>query len=75
MLMSDVYHDEFRDLAKGLACARSAASRANRRGRFIPHGIDVEKRRRIPKAIVETTSPRILSSARKRGSETMALEK
>src|SRR5438874_914818 len=31
--MSLVYHDEFRELAKGLACARSVESRSARRGK------------------------------------------
>jgi hypothetical protein len=73
--MSLVYHDEFRELANGLARARNAASRPPRRARLITRGNDAERRRRIPMAVVETTAPRILSRARKHGSETIALEK
>jgi hypothetical protein len=73
--MSLVYHDGFRERANGLARAWSAASRPARRARFIPRGNDAERRRRIPMAVVETTALRILSRARKRGSETIALEK
>jgi len=73
--MSDVYHGEFRELAKGLACARIVAPRSLLRARFIPRGNGVERRRRIPGAIVETRAPRIQSRAGKCGSKTIALEK
>jgi hypothetical protein len=75
MLISLVYHDGFRELAKGLARAWSTASRPARHARFLPRGNDAERRRRIPMAVVETTVPRIGSRARKNGSETIALEK
>jgi hypothetical protein len=75
ILISLVYHDEFREIAKGLACARSVASRSVLRARFIPHGIDAERRRRIPMAIVETSAPRNQSRPGKCGSKTIALEK
>jgi len=75
ILISLVYHGDFFQLAKGLGCARNVASRSARRVRFIPRGNDAERRRRIPGAVVETTAPRILARARKRGSETIALEK
>jgi len=42
---------------------------------FIPHGIDAERHRRIPMAIVETSAPRNEAYVRKCGSETIALEK
>jgi len=75
MLISLVYHDGFRELAKGLACARTVASRAVLRARFIPRGNDAESRRRIAMAIVETSAPRNEAYVRKCGSETIALEK
>jgi hypothetical protein len=73
--MSDVYHGELRELAKGLARARTVASRLARRARLISHGNDVEGRRSIPMAVVETSAPRIVSRVGECGSETDGREK
>jgi hypothetical protein len=70
-----VYHGHFFQRTKGLAHARTVASRSVLRARCIPRGNGVERRERIPGAIVETSVRRSEACAGKCGSEKEGREK